>query len=73
MESVPEPRPSEWDKRLTTNSPFRTVNINDQLQPAVSPKPPSRNDNVTIVVVIIIIIISLLSLSCHNKNQLWFR
>uniref|UniRef100_A0A674PPM6 Protein 4.1 n=1 Tax=Takifugu rubripes TaxID=31033 RepID=A0A674PPM6_TAKRU len=41
MESVPEPRPSEWDKRLTTNSPFRTVNINDQLQPAVSPKPPS--------------------------------
>uniref|UniRef100_A0AAQ5X0Z6 Protein 4.1 n=1 Tax=Amphiprion ocellaris TaxID=80972 RepID=A0AAQ5X0Z6_AMPOC len=37
MESVPEPRPSEWDKRLSTNSPFRTVSINGQLQPAVSP------------------------------------
>uniref|UniRef100_A0A3Q1ATM0 Protein 4.1 n=1 Tax=Amphiprion ocellaris TaxID=80972 RepID=A0A3Q1ATM0_AMPOC len=35
MESVPEPRPSEWDKRLSTNSPFRTVSINGQLQPAV--------------------------------------
>ncbi|XP_008330075.1 protein 4.1 isoform X11 [Cynoglossus semilaevis] len=32
MESVPEPRPSEWDKRLSTNSPFRTANINGQLQ-----------------------------------------
>lgn len=36
MESVPEPRPSEWDKRLSTNSPLRTLNINGQLQPAVS-------------------------------------
>uniref|UniRef100_A0AAQ6A1E0 Protein 4.1 n=1 Tax=Amphiprion ocellaris TaxID=80972 RepID=A0AAQ6A1E0_AMPOC len=36
MESVPEPRPSEWDKRLSTNSPFRTVSINGQLQPAVT-------------------------------------
>lgn len=36
MESLPEPRPSEWDKRLSTNSPFRTVSINGQLQPAVS-------------------------------------
>uniref|UniRef100_A0A669ENB9 Protein 4.1 n=1 Tax=Oreochromis niloticus TaxID=8128 RepID=A0A669ENB9_ORENI len=36
MESVPEPRPSEWDKRLSTNSPFRTASINGQLQPAVS-------------------------------------
>uniref|UniRef100_A0A672YKJ8 Protein 4.1 n=1 Tax=Sphaeramia orbicularis TaxID=375764 RepID=A0A672YKJ8_9TELE len=35
MESVPEPRPSEWDKRLSTNSPFRTASINGQLQPAV--------------------------------------
>ncbi|XP_069575285.1 protein 4.1 isoform X4 [Brachyistius frenatus] len=34
MESVPEPRPSEWDKRLSTNSPFRTASINGQLQPA---------------------------------------
>uniref|UniRef100_A0A669BSF5 Protein 4.1 n=1 Tax=Oreochromis niloticus TaxID=8128 RepID=A0A669BSF5_ORENI len=33
MESVPEPRPSEWDKRLSTNSPFRTASINGQLQP----------------------------------------
>ncbi|XP_043430230.1 protein 4.1 isoform X36 [Leopardus geoffroyi] len=31
MESVPEPRPSEWDKRLSTHSPFRTLNINGQL------------------------------------------
>ncbi|XP_061040601.1 protein 4.1 isoform X12 [Eubalaena glacialis] len=31
MESVPEPRPSEWDKRLSTHSPFRTVNINGQI------------------------------------------
>lgn len=37
MESVPESRPSEWDKRLSTNSPFRTASINGQLQPAVSP------------------------------------
>lgn len=36
MESVPAPRPSEWDKRLSTNSPLRTVSINGQLQPAVS-------------------------------------
>lgn len=57
MESVPEPRPSEWDKRLTTNSPFRTVNINDQLQPAVSPEPPSSNNNIIVVVVIIISVI----------------
>ncbi|XP_062343113.1 protein 4.1 isoform X5 [Osmerus eperlanus] len=33
MESVPDPRPSEWDKRLSTNSPFRTASINGQLQP----------------------------------------
>uniref|UniRef100_A0A8P4GBK2 Protein 4.1 n=1 Tax=Dicentrarchus labrax TaxID=13489 RepID=A0A8P4GBK2_DICLA len=38
MESVPEPRPSEWDKRLSTNSPFRTASINGQLQPAVKMK-----------------------------------
>ncbi|XP_070466530.1 protein 4.1 isoform X4 [Equus przewalskii] len=31
MESVPEPRPSEWDKRLSTHSPFRTPNINGQI------------------------------------------
>uniref|UniRef100_A0A8C4T631 Protein 4.1 n=1 Tax=Erpetoichthys calabaricus TaxID=27687 RepID=A0A8C4T631_ERPCA len=33
MESVPEPRPSEWDKRLSTHSPFRTLNINGQVLP----------------------------------------
>nr|XP_060164967.1 protein 4.1 isoform X2 [Globicephala melas] len=31
MESVPEPQPSEWDKRLSTHSPFRTLNINGQI------------------------------------------
>ncbi|XP_063091995.1 protein 4.1 isoform X18 [Cavia porcellus] len=31
MESVPEPRPSEWDKRLSTHSPFRTLNVNGQV------------------------------------------
>ncbi|XP_045154722.1 protein 4.1 isoform X4 [Echinops telfairi] len=31
MESVPEPRPSEWDKRLSIHSPFRTLNINGQV------------------------------------------
>ncbi|TNN30606.1 Protein 4.1 [Liparis tanakae] len=39
MEAGPEPRPSEWDKRLATNSPFRTASTNGQLQPAVSPDP----------------------------------
>ncbi|XP_035989192.1 protein 4.1-like isoform X3 [Fundulus heteroclitus] len=34
MESVPEPQPSEWDKRLSTNSPLHTVSVNGQLQPA---------------------------------------
>ncbi|XP_036948502.1 protein 4.1 isoform X4 [Acanthopagrus latus] len=36
MESVPESRPSEWDKRLSINLPFCTASINGQLQ-AVSP------------------------------------
>ncbi|XP_064028889.1 protein 4.1 isoform X4 [Pogoniulus pusillus] len=31
MESVPEPRPSEWDKRLSTHSPFRALNVNGQI------------------------------------------
>uniref|UniRef100_A0A6Q2Z7T8 Protein 4.1 n=1 Tax=Esox lucius TaxID=8010 RepID=A0A6Q2Z7T8_ESOLU len=46
MESVPEPRPSEWDKRLSTHSPFRTASINGQLQSApdgVSPRRQNRN------------------------------
>ncbi|XP_046700037.1 protein 4.1 isoform X3 [Silurus meridionalis] len=37
MESVPAPRPSEWDKRLSTHSPFRTANINGQMQPDLTP------------------------------------
>ncbi|XP_032900844.1 protein 4.1-like isoform X6 [Amblyraja radiata] len=32
MESVPEPRPSEWDKRLSAHSPFRTMNVNGPIQ-----------------------------------------
>uniref|UniRef100_A0A671W8R6 Protein 4.1 n=1 Tax=Sparus aurata TaxID=8175 RepID=A0A671W8R6_SPAAU len=32
MESVPESRPSEWDKRLSINLPFCTASINGQLQ-----------------------------------------
>ncbi|XP_066060524.1 protein 4.1 isoform X6 [Chamaea fasciata] len=31
MESIPEPRPSEWDKRLSTHSPFRSLSINGQI------------------------------------------
>ncbi|XP_054148612.1 protein 4.1 isoform X8 [Melozone crissalis] len=34
MESVPEPRPSEWDKRLSTHSPFRSLNVNGQIPTA---------------------------------------
>nr|XP_014432079.1 protein 4.1 isoform X21 [Pelodiscus sinensis] len=35
MESVPEPRPNEWDKRLSTHSPFRTFNVNGQVSTGV--------------------------------------
>ncbi|XP_054079679.1 protein 4.1 isoform X4 [Rissa tridactyla] len=38
MESVPEPRPSEWDKRLSTHSPFRTLNVNGQIPTGVDGK-----------------------------------
>ncbi|XP_071655361.1 protein 4.1 isoform X36 [Patagioenas fasciata] len=31
MESVPEPRPSEWDKRLSAHSPFRALSANGQV------------------------------------------
>uniref|UniRef100_A0A8C2IN52 Protein 4.1 n=1 Tax=Cyprinus carpio TaxID=7962 RepID=A0A8C2IN52_CYPCA len=37
MESVPEPRPNEWDKRLSTHSPFRTTSINGQKHGTASP------------------------------------
>ncbi|XP_029360050.1 titin homolog isoform X2 [Echeneis naucrates] len=34
LEAVPEPRPSEWDKRLSTHSPFRTLGVNGQPLPS---------------------------------------
>ncbi|MED6234541.1 hypothetical protein ATANTOWER_023407 [Ataeniobius toweri] len=34
MEAVPEPRQSEWDKRLSTHSPFRTLGINGEPLPS---------------------------------------
>ncbi|XP_035988373.1 titin homolog isoform X11 [Fundulus heteroclitus] len=51
MEAVPEPRPSEWDKRLSTHSPFRTLGINGQPLPSadgsvcVSPRFKSSETN----------------------------
>ncbi|XP_019728384.1 uncharacterized protein LOC109517586 isoform X6 [Hippocampus comes] len=30
MEAVPDSRPSEWDKRLSTHSPLRTLGVNGQ-------------------------------------------
>ncbi|XP_054148613.1 protein 4.1 isoform X9 [Melozone crissalis] len=39
MESVPEPRPSEWDKRLSTHSPFRSLNVNGQIPTAADGSP----------------------------------
>ncbi|XP_068935412.1 protein 4.1 isoform X9 [Petaurus breviceps papuanus] len=47
MESVPEPRPSEWDKRLSTHSPFRTLNINGQIPSGEGP-PLVKTQTVTI-------------------------
>ncbi|KAM5247624.1 protein 4.1 isoform 5-T5 [Ctenodactylus gundi] len=47
MESVPEPRPSEWDKRLSTHSPFRTPNINGQVPTGEGP-PLVKTQTVTI-------------------------
>ncbi|XP_051493744.1 protein 4.1 isoform X19 [Apus apus] len=52
MESVPEPRPSEWDKRLSTHSPFRTLNVNGQIPTGADGKMsdfPSREDDVAAV------------------------
>nr|XP_060640630.1 protein 4.1 isoform X8 [Anolis sagrei ordinatus] len=48
MESVPEPRPSEWDKRLSTHSPFRTLNINGQIPSGVGGPPLVKTQTVTI-------------------------
>ncbi|XP_051026893.1 protein 4.1 isoform X2 [Acomys russatus] len=47
MESVPEPRPSEWDKRLSTQSPFRTLSINGQVPTGDGP-PLVKTQTVTI-------------------------
>ncbi|XP_025220647.1 protein 4.1 isoform X4 [Theropithecus gelada] len=47
MESVPEPRPSEWDKRLSTHSPFRTLNVNGQIPTGEGP-PLVKTQTVTI-------------------------
>ncbi|XP_042296094.1 protein 4.1 isoform X15 [Sceloporus undulatus] len=48
MESVPEPRPSEWDKRLSTHSPFRTLNINGQIPTEAEGPPLVKTQTVTI-------------------------
>ncbi|XP_076213706.1 protein 4.1 isoform X31 [Aptenodytes patagonicus] len=48
MESVPEPRPSEWDKRLSTHSPFRTLNINGQIPTGADGPPLVKTQTVTI-------------------------
>ncbi|NXC41925.1 EPB41 protein, partial [Penelope pileata] len=48
MESVLEPRPSEWDKRLSTHSPFRTLNVNGQIPSGVDGPPLVKTQTVTI-------------------------
>lgn len=48
MESVPEPRPSEWDKRLSAHSPFRTTNVNGPIQAGTEEPPLVKTQTVTI-------------------------
>ncbi|KAM6045285.1 protein 4.1 isoform 14-T17 [Chlamydotis macqueenii] len=48
MESIPEPRPSEWDKRLSTHSPFRTLNVNGQVPTGADGPPLVKTQTVTI-------------------------
>ncbi|XP_064028903.1 protein 4.1 isoform X15 [Pogoniulus pusillus] len=48
MESVPEPRPSEWDKRLSTHSPFRALNVNGQIPMGADGPPLVKTQTVTI-------------------------
>ncbi|XP_074832675.1 protein 4.1 isoform X19 [Carettochelys insculpta] len=48
MESVPESQPSEWDKRLSTHSPFRTSNVNGQVPTGVEGPPLVKTQTVTI-------------------------
>ncbi|XP_035528044.1 uncharacterized protein LOC118335725 [Morone saxatilis] len=51
MESVPEQKPSEWDKRLSTHSPFRTLGINGQPLPSADGPPLVQTQTVTITAV----------------------
>ncbi|NWW30813.1 EPB41 protein, partial [Panurus biarmicus] len=48
MESVPEPRPSEWDKRLSAHSPFRSLNANGQIPTGADGPPLVKTQTVTI-------------------------
>ncbi|XP_038652199.1 protein 4.1-like isoform X9 [Scyliorhinus canicula] len=48
MESVPEPRPNEWDKRLSAHSPFRTLNINGKIPSGTEGPPLVKTQTVTI-------------------------
>uniref|UniRef100_A0A7N6FB39 Protein 4.1 n=1 Tax=Anabas testudineus TaxID=64144 RepID=A0A7N6FB39_ANATE len=48
MEALPETRPSEWDKRLSTHSPFRTLVINGQPLPSADGPPLVQTHTVTI-------------------------
>ncbi|XP_069751366.1 protein 4.1-like isoform X2 [Narcine bancroftii] len=48
MEAVPEPRPSEWDKRLSAHSPFKALNVNGQVQSAAEEPPLVKTRTLTI-------------------------
>ncbi|XP_035020391.2 uncharacterized protein LOC118114199 isoform X4 [Hippoglossus stenolepis] len=48
MEAVPDSRPSEWDKRLSTHSPFRTLGINGQPLASADGPPLVQTQTVTI-------------------------
>nr|XP_040021533.1 uncharacterized protein LOC120810753 isoform X6 [Gasterosteus aculeatus aculeatus] len=51
MEAATETRPSEWDKRLSTHSPFRTLGINGQPLPSADGPPLVQTHTVTITAV----------------------
>ncbi|XP_071655348.1 protein 4.1 isoform X24 [Patagioenas fasciata] len=48
MESVPEPRPSEWDKRLSAHSPFRALSANGQVPTGADGPPLVKTQTVTL-------------------------
>ncbi|XP_067093548.1 protein 4.1-like isoform X3 [Osmerus mordax] len=48
MQSVPEHRPSEWDKRLSTHSPFRSAGVNGQSLAGADGPPLVQTHTVTI-------------------------